>query len=126
MNKGFHYTYTAPTEEERKEIESIKRQYVETEKREETKLQRLRRLDAKVKNAPVVLALVFGIVGTLIFGLGLTCVLEWDKVLLGVGIMAIGGIPAGLAYPIYGWSLKWGKKKYGAEIVKLSEELLNE
>ena len=38
MNKGFHYTYTAPTEEERKEIESIKRQYVETEKREEKRL----------------------------------------------------------------------------------------
>ncbi len=125
MNKGFHYTYTAPTEEERKEIESIKRQYVEAEKKEETKLQRLRRLDAKVRSTPVILALTVGIIGTLIFGLGLTCVLEWDKLLLGVGIMAIGGIFAGLAYPIYGWSLKRGKKKYGAEIIKLSEELLN-
>lgn len=124
-NKEFNYTYVAPTESERKEIESIKNQYLKEEKREETKLERLRRLDRKVKNTPVILSLCFGIIGTLIFGLGLTTVLEWNHLLLGVCIMAVGAIPVALAYPAYKWSLKGGKKKYGGEIVRLSEELLN-
>lgn len=124
-NKEFSYTYVAPTDSERREIESIKNQYLCEEKKEETKLQRLRRLDSKVKNTPTILSLCFGVIGTLIFGLGLTTVLEWDKLLLGAAIMAIGIIPMLLAYPIYKWSLKSGKKKYGGEIVKLSEELLN-
>lgn len=37
-NKQFNYTYKAPTEEERREIESIKRQYEEP-KTEEGKLE---------------------------------------------------------------------------------------
>ena len=124
-NKEFNYTYIAPTEEERKEIASIRRQYVEKEKPEETKLQRLRRLDARVRTLPVVWSLTVGVIGILIFGLGLTMVLEWSKELVGIAVMAVGAIPTALAYPIYKGMLKRGKKKYGAEIVQLSEELLN-
>ena len=124
-NKEFNYTYVAPTESERKEIESIKIQYLKEEKKEETKLQRLRRLDSKVKKTPVILSLCLGVIGTLIFGLGLTTVLEWNKLVLGVCIMAVGAIPMAIANPVYKGALKAGKKKYGAEIVKLSEELLN-
>lgn len=125
-NREFNYTYTAPTEEERKEIASIKRQYEEQEKPEETKLQRLRRLDAKVRTLPIVWSLTVGVVGILIFGLGLTTVLEWQSLWLGAAIMAVGAIPTVLAYSVYKCVLKRGKKKYGAEIVQLSEELLNQ
>ena len=123
-NNAFNYTYAAPTESERKEIESIKRQYVDEGKKEESKLQRLRRLDSKVKNTPVIWSLCVGVIGTLIFGFGLTMVLEWDELLIGAAIMAVGAIPIALAYPIYKRILKNGKKKYGGEIVRLSEELL--
>ena len=43
-NKEFKYTYSAPSESERKEIEKIKRQY-DTMEKGENKLERLKRLD---------------------------------------------------------------------------------
>lgn len=125
MSKKFEYSYSAPTEAERKEIESIKKQYMAEEKREETDMEKLRRLDAKVKNMPTMYALIVGIFGTLLFGLGLAMVLEWEMMLWGIVVMVIGAIPAGLAYPIYQFTLKEGKKKYGAEILELSEKLLS-
>ena len=48
MSKKFEYKYTAPTMEERKEIDSIRRQYLPTDK-SMTKMDRLRYLDRKVK-----------------------------------------------------------------------------
>ncbi len=126
MSKKFEYSYSAPTEAERKEIESIKKQYMAEEKREETDMEKLRRLDAKVKNMPTMYALIAGIFGILVFGLGLTMVLEWNELVWGVCVMIVGVVPMGLAYPIYQFTLKEGKKKYGAEILALSEKLLNE
>lgn len=125
MSNQFHFRYTAPTEEERKEIDSIRRQYSPQEKTE-TKMERLRRLDALVKNTAMIWSLMFGVVGTLIFGLGLTMVLEWNMFLLGIILMAIGSVPMAIAYPAYKLLLNKGKSKYGEEILSLSEELLNE
>jgi hypothetical protein len=67
-----------------------------------------------------------GIVGALIFGLGLTMILEWSIFLWGIALMAIGSGSMAVAYPVYKAVLKKYKKRYGAEIVKLSEEILNE
>jgi hypothetical protein len=125
MNKPFNYTYTAPTEEERKEITLIRKQYQPIEKTE-SKLDRLRRLDSAVKNTPIILSLILGIVGCLIFGLGLTLILEWNIWLWGVIGMCVGAIPMAIAYPVYLGVLNANKRKYGAEILQLSEELLNE
>ena len=126
MSKKFEYSYSAPTEAERKEIESIRRQYIAEEKREETDMEKLRRLDAKVRNMPTMYALIMGVFGILVFGLGLAMVLEWGMMLWGIVVMVVGALPMGLAYPIYQFTLKEGKKKYGAEILELSEKLLNE
>lgn len=125
MSNQFNFRYTAPTEEERKEIDSIRRQYCPQEQTE-TKLERLRRLDALVKNAAVISSLVLGVIGTLIFGLGLTMVLEWSILLWGIVLMVIGSIPMAIAYPVYKIVLKRYKNRYGDEILRLSEELLNE
>ena len=125
MNEQFNFRYVAPTEEERKEIDSIRRQYAPQE-HVETKIDRLRRLDALVKNAATIWSLVLGIVGTLIFGLGLTMILEWSIWLWGVLLMVIGSVPMAIAYPVYKLALNKGKAKYGDEILRLSEELLNE
>lgn len=124
-NNQFNYTYSAPTEEERKEIASIRKQYVPVEKTE-TKLERLRRLDKLVKNTPTIVAITLGTVGSLIFGLGLAFILEWNIWLWGVICMAIGSIPMAISYPVYKWILKRYKRRYGTEILKLSEEILNE
>ena len=124
-DKKFVYTYSAPTEKERREIEDIKRQY-SGEKTEKDKLSRLRELHARVKNPPLTAALTLGVAGVLIFGTGLTMILEWNMLLWGAAVMTAGCVPAGLAYPVKRLLLARGRKKYGAEIVNLSEELLNE
>ncbi len=125
-NNQFYYKYTAPTEEERKEIDSIRRQYQPREKAEESKLDKLRRLDALVKNSAITVSLVLGVVGCLVFGLGLTMILEWERIVAGIIVAVVGSFPMGLAYPVYALILDRNKKKYGAEILSLSEELLNE
>jgi hypothetical protein len=125
MNDKFSYKYIAPTEEERKEIDSIRRQYALQEK-EETKLERLRRLDALVKNTAIIWSLVLGVLGTLIFGLGLTMILEWQILPWGIVLMVVGSVPIAIAYPVYKTVLKKYKNRYGEEILRISEELLNE
>ena len=124
-NKEFNYTYKAPTEEERREIESIKRQYEEP-KAEEGKLERLRKLNNYVNGQATALALVSGILGLLIFGLGLTMVLEWSLLIWGIVVMVVGIPPMVVAYPLYNKILKRNKERYGKEILRLSEELLSE
>ena len=125
MDNQFNFKYTAPTEEERREIDNIRRQYISKEKTE-TKIERLRRLDALVKNTAVIWSLVLGVLGCLIFGLGLTMILEWNIYFWGIALMVIGSAPMAVAYPVYKALLQKYKNRYGEEIVRLSEELLNE
>ena len=125
MSDKFDYKYSAPTEEERREIDNIRRQYTPRDK-SKTRLERLKKLDAKVKNTALAVSLTVGIVGCLIFGLGLTMVLEWNLLLWGVIVAAAGAIPMIFAYPLHKYALKKGKQKYAEEILKLSDELLNE
>lgn len=121
----FEYTYTAPTEKERREVENLRKRYLPEEKKTD-KLMRLRKLDESVKTPPKVAALTLGIVGTLTFGLGLTMILEWSLIVWGA-IVAMGGIlPLALAYPLYKWLFKKLQDKHREEILKLSEEILNE
>ena len=124
-NNKFSFTYSAPTEAERREIESIRRQY-KPENFEENKVERLRRLHSKVVGGATAVSLAVGIVGTLAFGFGLTCFLEFDMAVLGVVFSVIGAVPIALAYPLHKQMIKRGKEKYGDEIIKLSDEILGE
>ena len=58
-NEKFRYTYSAPTEDERGEIERIRDAY-RTDAGAE-KLARLKKLDKRVKNSAVIAALTLGI-----------------------------------------------------------------
>ncbi len=120
----FKYTYSAPTQEERREIESIRAAYERNPRAE--KLARLRRLNARVKNAAMSIALSLGVVGVLVFGLGMAMTLSWGMIAAGVAVSAAGIVPMALTAPAYNFILRRGKKKYGEEIVRLSEELLDE
>lgn len=126
MKDNFEYNYSAPTQAERKEIDSIRRQYLTEEQKEESKFEKLKRLDRMVKRPAEISSLTLGVVGTLIFGLGLSCVLEFNRLFLGIILMAIGVLPIAIAYPIYKGVITQNKKKYGAEILQLSQELLNQ
>ena len=123
-NNDFEFNYVAPTTEERKEIESIRNSYLGKSKKED-KLAYLRKLDNKVKNIPVILSLILGIVGTLIFGLGMAMILEWEILIWGIVVMAVGLVPTLFAYPMFKLSTQKLKEKYADEILQLSNELLN-
>lgn len=126
MNENqFNYTYKAPTEEERREIESIKRQY-EPKNENENKLARLRKLNNLVNGLATSVSLAVGVIGLLIFGLGLAMVLEWQIIIGGIIVCILGIPPIAVAYPVYNIILNKNKVKYGDEILKLSNELLNQ
>lgn len=120
----FKYTYSAPTKSEREQIEDIRKDYL-PKSEQEIKLDRLKKLDSKVKNIPTLWGLSIGIIGTLIFGLGLTMILEWNIMIWGVLVSALGLVPVILAYPIFKKIKTQKSNKYKDEILSLSNELLN-
>lgn len=124
MADKFEYKYKAPTQEERQEINNILNDYL-PKNESNNKLDYLRKLDFKVKNIPMIVGLNLGIIGTLIFGLGLTCFLEWNLIILGFIFSLLGMIVAVVAYPLYKVIYKRMKNRYSDEIIKISNELLN-
>ncbi len=119
------YSYFAPTEDERREVESIRKMYLDQE-RENDKLTRLRKLNARVKNTAMCVSLSVGIVGLLLFGGGMSLTLMQGNYVWGIILSLIGIVPIAIAHPVYNALLKRGKKKYGEEILRLSGEILNE
>ena len=92
---------------------------------------RLRRLDASVTNTAQVVALVFGIVGTLILGFGMSLIMtdfaelgEAEAMVIGIPVGVVGGVLASLAYPIYNAIVKAKRKKLAPEIIRLTDELM--
>lgn len=120
-NGSFRYTYSAPTSAERREIEGIRRQYSPSA---ETGVERLKKLDRQVKRFPQIAAISLGTVGVLIFGLGLCMILEWQMTLQGIFVAIPGAAATAAAYPVHQALLARGKRKHGAEILRLSDELL--
>lgn len=125
MEENFNYTYTAPTEAERREIESIRNAYL-PQGEETNKLKRLISLDKKVNNTAKAVAISIGVVGLLIFGLGMSMVMEWAIYVWGVVVALVGCAVMAVAYPVMRLTLNKLKQKYGKEILQLSEELLND
>lgn len=125
---GFYYSYSAPTEDERREIEGIRSQYT-AKSAADAKLAYVKKLDKKVRGIPKAAALTLGIVGILIFGGGLTLCLEgtfYGALVLGVVISAVGVAVMACAKPLHTALSCRLKKKYGDTILKLTSELLGE
>lgn len=120
----FEYKYVAPTINERREIESIRNSYLKVST-PMTKLGRLRKLDNKVINMPRIISIIIGVMGTLTFGLGLTMILEWNVIVAGIIVSLVGLIPISCAYLLFKVVKKHLTNKYSGEIIKLSDELLN-
>ena len=127
MNKTtakFEYSYTAPTEEERKEIEDIRNFYGSAPKTE-TGIEALRRLNRKATLPPKIVTALLSIFGILLFGTGMTLVLEWELLVWGIAVSALGAVVLGIVYPVQRAFIKRNKRKYGEQIVTLSDALLN-
>ena len=127
MNKKYSYSYVAPTVEERRELEGIKNEYLDVTFKND-KLALIRKLDRKVKQLPIIIGLCLGIIGCLIFGAGLTFFLEWNTVsgayIIGSILGLVGIILMSVAYPINKKLKNALKNKYGATILSLTNELL--
>lgn len=113
----FEYTYSAPEQEE---IRKIRAKYAP---KEESTLDKLRRLDAQAERPGTAWALVLGVLGTLIFGTGMCCCLVWSKFLLGVAVGIAGIVMLSLAYPAYKRITRKQREKIAPQILALTEEL---
>ena len=110
--------------------QKIRTQYME---KQSTELDELRALDAKVKRPANVFAYVFGAVSAIIMGAGMSLVMTdigavvgiTSPMTLGIIIGVVGLGMALLTYPMYKRILNSRKKKYGTEILKLSEKIMN-
>lgn len=120
--KTYSYSYSAA---ENKEIKRIREKYTEPDERE-TKLEQLRRLDESVNKSAMAVALTVGILGALILGFGMSCVMVWtDKMFVpGIVIGLIGLIITVLAYPIYKIKAEKKRKEIAPLILKLTDELI--
>lgn len=118
-SESFEYTYSA---KEQEEIEKIRKKYLP---REEDKMELLRKLDKDVTKPGTIWSLVIGIMGCLLFGVGMCCTLVWADSLFGVGIVVgvIGMAIMGVAYPIYIRITKKQQEKLAPQILALAEEL---
>ena len=129
-NNGFQYTYSA---KEQAELKRIRDKYTAPTETED-KMTRLRRLDASVTNTAQAVALVFGVIGTLILGFGMSLVMTElaeglgisgdAAMVIGIIVGIVGGILASLAYPIYNAIVKAKRKKLAPEIIRLTDELM--
>ena len=127
---GFTYTYSA---KEQAELKRIRDKYIAPTEAED-KMARLRRLDASVTNTAQAVSLVFGVVGTIILGCGMSLILtdlaqildlsSDTAMLIGIAVGIVGGILASLAYPIYTAIVKVKRKKLAPEIIRLTDELM--
>ncbi len=124
-NNGFSYTYSA---KEQAELKRIREKYIA---REESKMERLRRLDSGATGKAIAAALGLGILGVLIMGVGMSLVmtelgskLGIESMLVGVIIGIVGIILTAMAYPVYMLVLKKQREKIAPEVIRLTDELM--
>lgn len=124
MNENkFEYTYHAISDKEKRVVSSIIKQYDDSAKSVDA-YEEIIRLDKRIKGLAQAMSLVVGIIGALIFGLGLAMVLQWQIYVWGILVSLVGIVPIALAYFIYRLFFNIGKKKYGKRILELSSSIL--
>ena len=124
-NEKFNYTYSAPTEKERKEILDIRKDYLPNNETSED-IKKLRNLDKIVKKTPVAISISIGTIGCLIFGGGLTLILEKGEIIWGSVLGVIGIAVMAINCKLHEVVSKFFKRKYGEEILSLSNKILKE
>ncbi len=112
--------------------QKIRAQYME---KQSSELDELRALDQKVKRPAIVFSYVFGILGAIVLGIGMSLAMTdlaqtigvtGNPMLLGSIIGDVGLVMALINYPIYAAIVKSRKKKYAPEILALSDKIVSE
>ncbi len=112
-------------------VEKIRTQYTE---KENTELDNLKELDKKVKRPANVFAYIFGTIGAIVMGCGMSLVMTdigdvaniANPLVPGIVIGVIGMVMAIANYPIYKRILSVRKRKYADEIIALSEKIMRD
>jgi len=118
----FTYEYTAI---QQKEIREIREKYQQKAK-EISQMDKLRKLDASVTKKGACISMIVGVLGCLILGTGMSCVMVWSEhlFLIGVLIGIVGLIGVTCTYPLYIHITKKERERLAPEILKLTDELL--
>ncbi|MBQ8905134.1 MAG: hypothetical protein IJY85_02055 [Ruminococcus sp.] len=113
-------------------VQKIRTQYMEKDTAQKD-LDLLRELDAEVKLPANVFGYLFGSIGAIIMGAGMSLVMTDIGAQLGISytmpigisISVVGMVMAILTYPAYKSILASRKKKYADKILALSERIMN-
>lgn len=124
-NTEFSYTYSATVN---KEVYEIRKKY---QPQEEDKFDELKRLDYQVKISGMAESLSLGILGLLLFGLGVCLSMHIIGhgillFLLGIVLSIIGAAGMILAYPVHHTVFSKTKTKLTPRILQLAAELSGE
>jgi len=93
--------------------------------KESSKIVALKKLDNRAKLPATVFTYSWGILFALVFGTGMSLVMQviGNSMMLGVVVGIVGLIGCAVNYPIYKKILEKGKAKYAYEIVQLAREI---
>ncbi|MBQ8394162.1 MAG: dihydropteridine reductase [Clostridia bacterium] len=115
------------SDKEMKMVEGIRNGYTEKKR---TKLNEMMELDRKAKMPAIVFAYVFGVIASLVLGVGMCLAMEVlvisHGMAIGVVVGVVGLFMAAINYFLYQGIRNRGKRKYGAQILALSREILGE
>ncbi len=96
-----------------------------------SKVVALKKLDSKAKRPSEIFAYTFGVVSSLVLGLGMCLAMQVigsgiGMMVLGIVIGLIGIAGCGVNYPIYKKIRQQGKDKYANDIMTLAKEITEE
>lgn len=97
-----------------------------------SKVVALKKLDRKAKSKANIFAYTFGIMMTLVLGVGMCLAMkvigDGSALMMAAGIVVgmIGIAGVGINYPVYKKMLENGKKQYAFEIIQLAKEISEE
>lgn len=114
----FDYTYSSIYKEE---VEKIRNKYIQNQ---ESDLDELRKIDQNVTNTANYISIFIGIVGVLIFGTGLSLVLSFAKMILGIIVSFVGFLIMGIGPLAHRLISEKLRKKNAQRVLELSERLL--
>ena len=109
-------------------VEKIRSHYTQ---QENTDLDALKALDARVKKPANVFGCVYGSIGAIVMGSGMSLVMTdigsvlgmTETLIPGIAVGVVGMVMALTTYPIYKKILNSRKKKYAAKIMELSDRI---
>ena len=105
-----------------REMDAIAAKYVRQDApKQETALERMRKLDRVAEGKAQIVGLAVGIVAALILGLGMSCALVWGQMVVGIPVGPVGLAGVVAAFPLYQKVLRQERARIAPEILRLSE-----